>query len=85
MSLIRVPVPGSNKEIEQVNLEAHVAIGEERHRLLDDRIRRAEIEIDNLHEQQSNAKKVLIGGLFSIIAGLLVGAFTIATNYLPKS
>ena len=81
---MKIPVGATDKDIEHINLEAHVIVSEERHRRLEERISRAEVEIDSLQDHLSNGKKVLIGGLFSIIAGLLVGAFSIATNYLTK-
>ena len=61
MGLIKIPVP--DRAIEHTSLEAHVVISEQRHRRLEDRIRAAESELKELHDQNRSARKMIIGGL----------------------
>ena len=59
----------SNKNIECTDLEAHVLMAQQRYKILEDRIARAEAEIDKINEQSKTNKRIIIGAVVSVITG----------------
>jgi len=77
MGLIQVP---DNKNIENTNLETHVALSLARNSALEDRIIRAERKINDMEEQTRAIKRILLGAAISTLFGVIGTVFTVATG-----
>ena len=77
MGLIQVP---DNKNIENTNLETHVALSLARNSALEDRIGRAEKKINDMEEQTRAIKRILLGAAISTLFGVIGTVFTVATG-----
>jgi len=73
MSLVRIPMPdhASNKPIEVRDLEAYSVISAQRFRVLEERVIRAEKDIQDIVEQSRNIKRITFTALLSMICGLI--------------
>jgi hypothetical protein len=61
-----------NKKIEYKDLEAHVNISQERYRILEERIARAEREVEKLHEENKSNKRIVVGATVSLLSGIIL-------------
>lgn len=67
---------GSNKNIECTDLEAHVMMAQQRYKILEERIARAELEVDKINEQSKTNKRIIIGAIVSIVTGACLSLFS---------
>jgi len=77
-------VISDNKHVDYKDLEAHVSMNQERNRVLEERIARAEREIEKIHDEQKATKKTIIGTMLSIITGSLLFFLPRAVEILSR-
>jgi len=77
MGFVQLP---DNKNIENINLEAHVALSLARNNALEERIIRAEKKINDMEEQTRAIKRILLGAAISTLFGVMGTVFTVATG-----
>jgi hypothetical protein len=77
MGFVQLP---DNKNIENINLEAHVALSLARNNGLEERIIRAEKKINDMEEQTRAIKRILLGAAISTLFGVMGTVFTVATG-----
>ena len=65
-------IVSDNKRIEYKDLEAHVNISQERYRVLEERIERAEREVEKLHEENRANKRIVVGAVVSLLSGIIL-------------
>jgi hypothetical protein len=78
MTVIKIP---SNKNIELVDLETHVALCEHRRTVQDERILRLETQLEEFEEANRATKKIIIGSLVSIATGVVSTIVAILLKY----
>lgn len=78
MSFIKVP---SNKNIESVDLETHVALCEHRRLVMNERILKLETGLKDLDEANRAGKRLIIGSLISIATGMFSTIVAILLKY----
>jgi hypothetical protein len=66
-----MPDHASNKPIEVRDLEAYSVISAQRFRVLEERVIRAEKDIQDIVEQSRNIKRITFTALLSMICGLI--------------
>jgi len=64
-----ISIHEGSKNIECTDLEAHVMMAQHRYKVLEDRIARAESEIDKINEQSKTNKRIIIGAIVSVVTG----------------
>ena len=57
------------KNIEFVDLEAHVVMAQQRYRALEDRIARSEVEIAKINDRNRVFMRILLGAAASLVTG----------------
>jgi hypothetical protein len=71
-----ISIKNSDKNIEYTDLEAHVLMGQHRYKVLEDRIARAEAEIDKINEHTKANRRLIIGAVASILSGICLSLFS---------
>jgi hypothetical protein len=66
MSVITID---KGKNIEFVDLEAHVVMAQQRYRALEDRIARSEVEIAKINDRNRMFMRILLGAAASLVTG----------------
>ena len=66
MSVITID---KGKNIEFVDLEAHVVMAQQRYRALEDRIARSEVEIAKINDRNRVFMRILLGAAASLVTG----------------
>jgi hypothetical protein len=66
MSVITID---KGKNIEFVDLEAHVVMAQQRYRSLEDRIARSEVEIAKINDRNRVFMRILLGAAASLVTG----------------
>jgi hypothetical protein len=61
-----------NQRIEYKDLEAHVNISHERYRILEERIARAEREVEKIHEENKANRRIVVGTTISLLTGIIL-------------
>lgn len=74
MSLILIP-NSSDSDNKYANLEAQAA-----YNLLEDRINRAEIELQEINKHQKEIRRLIIGGCITIVSSILAVLIKISIN-----
>jgi hypothetical protein len=69
MSVITID---KGKNIEFVDLEAHVVMAQQRYRALEDRIARSEAEISKINDRNRMYMRISLGAAASIITGTML-------------
>jgi hypothetical protein len=77
MGFVQLP---DNKNIENTNLETHVALSLARNNSLEERIIRAEKKINDMEEQTRAIKRILFAAAMSTLFGVIGTVFTVATG-----
>ena len=72
----------SNKEIELTNLETHVALSKQRYAILEERVKRAEDEINSIHDQSKATKRAIIGASITVATSAVSAAGALVFNFL---
>jgi hypothetical protein len=67
----------SNKDIELVDLETHVALCSQRRQALEARIDALETKLSRADERAERVRNLLLGGLISLAAGIAGTVFAI--------
>jgi tetrahydromethanopterin S-methyltransferase subunit G len=83
MSIISVPqqINSNSKNIEYIDLEAHAVLSKHRYDHLEYRITEIEKDVELLKAQSRSAKKMVIGGVMSIVTGIMITVLSIVLNY----
>jgi predicted GTPase len=72
----------SNKDIELTNLETHVALSKQRYAILEERVERAEDEINRIQEQSKATKKAILGAIITVVTSAVSAAGALIFNFL---
>ena len=72
MAFVQNP-PVSNKDVEFTNLGTHVVLCQERYRVLEDRVIRAEVEINDIHAQSKSNRKAMLSAFVAVVTGIVSG------------
>ena len=75
----------SNKDIELTNLETHVALSKQRYAILEERVERAEDEINRIQEQSKATKKAILGAIITVVTSAVSAAVAFMFNFLKTS
>lgn len=70
-------VLGSNKDVELVDLETHVALSAQRRRLLETRLEALESKLARAEERAERVRNIFLGGLISLAAGVAGTVFAV--------
>jgi len=65
-------VISDNKRIEYKDLEAHANISQERYRALEERVERAERDVEKLHEENRANRRIVVGAVVSLLSGIIL-------------
>ena len=65
-------VISDNKRVEYKDLEAHVNISQERYRALEERVERAERDVEKLHEENRANRRIVVGAVVSLLSGIIL-------------
>lgn len=69
------------KNIELVDLEAHVLLSIQRREVLEEKIKRVEDELRSIDEQHTANRRLFVGSIISILTGIVSTVIAIILRY----
>jgi hypothetical protein len=78
MGFIQQP---SHKNIELIDLEAHVLLSTQRRDALEEKIKRVEDELKYIEDQQLISRRLFVGSIVSILTGILSTAIAVMMRF----